>query len=156
MSVGTGEYKERWENNRRCKTGKCHMHLTITYYWNLETWAIWWSVCTVNENCYFCIRWWEILLSFMLVFGGRIVALPPSPCILTREAARRLLEGSTVPSDAWLAVRKGGETRKGEQYLLPASKTHLCSWMDWGLFWFDSQLLVHVACQCSITALQEC
>lgn len=58
-----------------------------------------------------------------------MVALPPSPCILTRVAMRCLLESSIVPSESQLAARTGGE--KGKQYLLPASK-HICAheWIE--------------------------
>lgn len=56
---------------------------------------------------------------------GRMVAPPSSPGIPTREAVRAYLpKHSLVPSEAQ-GEAKGGETGKGEQYLLPASKTHL-------------------------------
>lgn len=55
-----------------------------------------------------------------------MVAPPSSPGILTGEAVRTYFsKHSLVPLEAKLAVRRDGETRKGEQYLLPASKTHL-------------------------------
>jgi len=72
----------------------------------------------------------------MLEFGGRKVEgewwHPLSPQVFTpRETVRAYLpKHSLVPSETQLAVRKGEETRKGEQYLLPAGKVHLCSRMN--------------------------
>lgn len=129
LSVGTGEWEKwEWENNRRCKSWKCHVCFTIRYYGNLEAWAIW---CTVNEYCYFCIRWWEIPLSFMVAFGWRIVALPPSPYVLAREAVRCLPEGSIVPSESQLALRKGGGPGKGNNAYSQQAK-HICvhEWVE--------------------------
>lgn len=60
-----------------------------------------------------------------------MVAPPSSSGIATREAVRAYLPKHSLGlSEAQLAVRKGGESRKGEQHLLPASQTHLCSQMN--------------------------